>query len=414
MTTEVAVLNRFGVALAADSAATVEHVHNNQTQRKVYNTANKLFTLSKFAPVGIVVYNAAALAGVPWETIIKSYRRQLGEARFPTLAEYSASFFNWIKSTGALFEPDIVKAVIFETCRLQLKDLSDKSQTAEELAARITKKVTSLEARPFVDGFDDSSVVQTRLEYGDTFKGAFDVAIPAEKRDESSEIASQYCSLLLVKAGDFSNYSGILICGFGDDEYVPHAVHYRTDIVVLGRPRLRLVSRYSISASDPSHVIPLADKEIIETLISGVSPSFASIISRGALGLILGIPLQLISQIDELSDERKAHYIAEAQKSLPVHFQTFTNGMTKQRDETYAEPIRRVIASLPVAELGTVAETLLSASQMHKKINPGVETVGGPVDVAVISKGDGFVWLRRKHYFDPRLNPTFVTKYFQD
>ena len=36
------------------------------------------------------------------------------------------------------------------------------------------------------------------------------------------------------------------------------------------------------------------------------------------------------------------------------------------------------------------------------------ETVGGPVDVAVISKGDGFIWIRRKHYFDPALN----TRYF--
>jgi len=31
------------------------------------------------------------------------------------------------------------------------------------------------------------------------------------------------------------------------------------------------------------------------------------------------------------------------------------------------------------------------------------ETVGGPIDVAVLSKGDGFVWIKRKSYFDPRL-----------
>jgi hypothetical protein len=35
------------------------------------------------------------------------------------------------------------------------------------------------------------------------------------------------------------------------------------------------------------------------------------------------------------------------------------------------------------------------------------ETVGGPIDVAVISKGDGFVWIKRKHYFERDLNPHF-------
>lgn len=35
------------------------------------------------------------------------------------------------------------------------------------------------------------------------------------------------------------------------------------------------------------------------------------------------------------------------------------------------------------------------------------ETVGGPVDVAVITKGDGFIWVERKHYFKPELNTHF-------
>jgi len=40
------------------------------------------------------------------------------------------------------------------------------------------------------------------------------------------------------------------------------------------------------------------------------------------------------------------------------------------------------------------------------------ETVGGPTDVAVITKGDGFVWIKRKHYFDIKLNQFFQQKYF--
>jgi hypothetical protein len=41
------------------------------------------------------------------------------------------------------------------------------------------------------------------------------------------------------------------------------------------------------------------------------------------------------------------------------------------------------------------------------------ETVGGPIDVAVISKGDGFIWIKRKHYFKSELNPQFFANYYR-
>jgi len=71
MTAEVAVLNSNGVALAADSAVTV-----GQEEGKVYTSADKLFQLSEYAPVGIMVYDSATFLGVPWETVIKCYRAE--------------------------------------------------------------------------------------------------------------------------------------------------------------------------------------------------------------------------------------------------------------------------------------------------------------------------------------------------
>ena len=42
------------------------------------------------------------------------------------------------------------------------------------------------------------------------------------------------------------------------------------------------------------------------------------------------------------------------------------------------------------------------------------ETVAGPIDVAVISKGDGFIWINRKHYFERELNPQFFANYYRE
>lgn len=59
MTALIGTLNKHGVAIAADSAATV----SNGRFGKVYNTANKIFTLSKIHPVGIMVCGNAEFKG---------------------------------------------------------------------------------------------------------------------------------------------------------------------------------------------------------------------------------------------------------------------------------------------------------------------------------------------------------------
>jgi hypothetical protein len=72
MTAEVAVMNRIGVSLAADSAVTIGREAN-----KIYTSADKLFQLAVGAPVGVMVFGNASFTGMPWETLIKAYRRQL-------------------------------------------------------------------------------------------------------------------------------------------------------------------------------------------------------------------------------------------------------------------------------------------------------------------------------------------------
>ena len=71
MTAEIAVLNQEAVALAADSAVT--------GSAKIFQSANKIFALSKYRPVALMIYDNAQFLGVPWETIVKLYRRQLGD-----------------------------------------------------------------------------------------------------------------------------------------------------------------------------------------------------------------------------------------------------------------------------------------------------------------------------------------------
>jgi ATP-dependent protease HslVU (ClpYQ) peptidase subunit len=70
MTCEVAVMNKRGVALAADSAVTLGE------GEKIFHTAEKLFQLSGAAPIGVMTCGSADIMGVPWETVIKLYRQK--------------------------------------------------------------------------------------------------------------------------------------------------------------------------------------------------------------------------------------------------------------------------------------------------------------------------------------------------
>lgn len=89
MTAEVAVLNEQAVALATDSAIT-------SGAGKVYTSGNKLFTLSKRHPVGIMIYNNANFKGIPLETILKVFRQELGTTSFDTLTGYAKHFVEFL------------------------------------------------------------------------------------------------------------------------------------------------------------------------------------------------------------------------------------------------------------------------------------------------------------------------------
>ena len=98
MTAEVVVMNKSAVAVAADSAVTIEMRHGN----KIYTT-NKVFTLSKYQPVGIMIYGKAELLQIPWETIIKVFRRRLGDRKSGLLDEYAQDFVRFCEKSTSLF-----------------------------------------------------------------------------------------------------------------------------------------------------------------------------------------------------------------------------------------------------------------------------------------------------------------------
>lgn len=65
--------------------------------------------------------------------------------------------------------------------------------------------------------------------------------------------------------------------------------------------------------------------------------------------------------------------------------------------EKYAQPLLAAVAALPRHALAAMAEALVNLTAFRARMSvTEKEYVGGPIDVAVLSKGEGFVWVKRK------------------
>lgn len=66
------------------------------------------------------------------------------------------------------------------------------------------------------------------------------------------------------------------------------------------------------------------------------------------------------------------------------------------RETVYRNKILEMVQFMPRAELAEMAESLVNLTSIKRRVSAEHETVGGPIDVAFVSKHDGFVWIRRK------------------
>ena len=64
------------------------------------------------------------------------------------------------------------------------------------------------------------------------------------------------------------------------------------------------------------------------------------------------------------------------------------------------------VPAMPIQDAIDLVKFLANISVNSSKFFPGPQVIGGPIDVAVITKHEGFKWIERKHYYDAGLNIT--------
>lgn len=62
--------------------------------------------------------------------------------------------------------------------------------------------------------------------------------------------------------------------------------------------------------------------------------------------------------------------------------------------EHYTDNLLETVNFLSAGEMADMAESLISITSLHKHCTSSEESVGGPVNVAVITKAGGFRWVK--------------------
>ena len=60
-----------------------------------------------------------------------------------------------------------------------------------------------------------------------------------------------------------------------------------------------------------------------------------------------------------------------------------------------------VVQYYSLQQMAALAENLINATELYQQITFEKEHVGGLIDLAVITKVDGFQWLNRKSWYTP-------------
>lgn len=416
MTSEVCLMNRHAAVLAADSATTVTSWTGGERETRYFKGANKILQLSNHHPVGIMTFDSADVLDVPWEVVVKTFRAELKDKSFNSIEGYAQEFFNFLERDARLFPADVQKAQVFRAARVyayllavQVRDQhgGDPADLPNLFDHRVGVERQELDQKQLPDGLvpaeADLTVAAWLPEMVEQLNGYLDDSVP--RPNDLGPLAELGLWSVLKEPKARLDTTGLVFAGFGDHDVFPSHVHYTSCGVVGGKHIAVEEGRAEITHDIPADLSAFAQRSMIDTFQLGLDHSVFSdgmACFADALREIVG------KVIDESGGD--AAKIADLEAILRAARQSVVDKWLDGARAKHAFPLRRVLASLPINEMADLAETLVNLQSLKEKVTKPSEEVGGPVDVAAITKSDGLIWIRRKHYFDPALNARYMAR----
>lgn len=167
-------------------------------------------------------------------------------------------------------------------------------------------------------------------------------------------------------SNEFSGQSAAPLLGFLVAGYSGGSMHAEAWVVQMDDPGTR-PSLEQAAGQDASGWMAYAQPEATIRLLKGFDPQLLSV----------------------LSPHLGASELAQVQGVL--------------NSQVLDRPV--VIPAMPFADALGLAKYLVDMTVGYRRYVLGPDTVGGQVEIAGISRHEGFKWVSRKHYYTPNLNP---------
>jgi hypothetical protein len=408
MTAEIAIINRFGIALAADSAVTIG-------DERVWKTTNKLFSLGPNHDAAIMIYGGGTYLGCPWDTVIKQFREDTKNDEFNNIHEIVPRFFAFLgQSRWGTAEDDALSIV-----RLLVKELYEYAGSFEDLAidkekeARLGRLIDSetKSVKSSAQDFDIKLTVFKKIFRPYVWKlvdDIFDFKVSSQLKNRLLSYLYEYT----VRSKNISNHeTGIVFCGFGKSEIYPVLLETFLDGRFQGILRWWNARSYDFNMERDSLgiVVPFAQRDMTNIFMEGISHIFVQFFHTALTQLARLKSVKLVEKLVADNDEKKKILEQEAKVNRKIVQDTFDEFHSIRRSESI-QPLMSAIRSLPREEMSAMAEALVELTSLRRKIDSRVQSVAGPVDVAFVSKGDGVIWMKRKLYFDSSINADYVMR----
>ncbi len=387
MTSEILIMNNKAIVMAADSAVTVGG-------KKTYNGVNKLFMLSNNPPMGIMIFGSATFDSIPLETLIKEYRKQTNFKELGHIEKIKENFIEYIEKTTDDINFTLLKNELFRFKNFLLTQLENISK--ENITTYINSS-ENMEIFPFLN----EKCLEDELEKvsQELCKKGIGVDVNILKKSFSESI--------------LKSSSGIVIAGFNENDFFPSFVSFK--LIAKYNGKIITYDENSQINYNGNGIIPFAQTDVIRTFIFGIDEHLEESILNYFYNFLELYPKFLIDEIKsnkKINGKSLNNTIQEIKKSKKLNddiMRNFIDTIESLKESIYG-PIFDSIGSLPKDELASMAESMIHITSLKRKISSDLESVGGDIDVAIISKGDGFIWKKRKHYFKSELNPHFFDK----
>ena len=416
MTSVVGILNKQGVAIAADSAVTRGRIKDGSRQQKVTKNGNKMIRLSEAVPVAVMITGNADYLQIPWEVIVRRYRQRRGTVAHSTVEDASHDFFDYIQSDPVFWGDDCG----MEYVRFLAKNIHDKIVNSNWDAAERNPDGSLCRPATFVKTFCRSaSSLRKKLERGgicphfkdysiDQFRSAIDGDIflrisdnyPDEVLTKIRESLEETVWTVLRTRAKGGHYATLVFSGYGKDQEFPSLV---SAVVCEGFDRrvsyhVRPEDIVCISDDKPVAICPFAQDDVIRSVLRGIHTDWsgdAGDVFRRIVNPNFGDVFGSFYDEDDPGVEFR-RMLAEVETD-DLHHQFYKEGM-RLLDKNQHE-WEKLLKDSDLESLASLADCLIDLTGFQRILTFSPEGVGGPVDVAVISKNNGFTWLRRKNWY---------------